>query len=140
MNDILKSLLISFLLFSAAAVLLYFILFTPTISKIVNSFMNNQTVNNQGIKKDFDLEKFSQAPEKYLNTEVSVMGKVELYSDKYNNCPVSVNKLTDENGYRIKICVINKELQQGKTYTLKGKITKDIFNSTGEENYVLRVG
>jgi hypothetical protein len=134
MNDIVKSLLISFFLFSIGAALLYYILFTPAISDMVDSVMGTPSS-----EKTLGLDQFNKNPSFYLNQDVRVRGEFEKYSNKYNNCPVSVDKLTDNDGNEIRICAINKEFQQGEIYTLRGKIVRDISNSTGTEYYILMV-
>jgi len=134
MNDIVKSLLISFFLFSIGAAALYFILFTPLIGNAVDSVMRTPSS-----VRVLDLGQFNENPEKYLNKEVHVVGKFEMYSNKYNNCPVPVNRLTDADGNQIRICAADKTFQQGKEYTVDGIIFKGISNSTGTEYYMLRV-
>jgi len=134
MNDIVKALLYSFLSIGTIFGVLFFILFTPYLGNFVDSMMGQKWV-----EKTLDLEAFNKNPEKYLNLDVVVTGTLELYSNEYRNCPVSVNRLTDKKGYQIRICAPKEDFKKGEEYTLKGKIVKDVSDSTGVEYYILRV-
>jgi len=133
MNDILRSLFYSFLLVILFSLVAY-VWLSPDFAKRIGSAMDFKWAT-----PGLDLQKFNETPEKYLDAEVTVTGKLSLYSNKYNSCPVSVNRLTDKKGYQMRICSITQELQEGETYSLKGKIVKDTSNSTGVEYYVLKV-
>ena len=134
MNDITKSLLLSFLLLIVFLSSIYFLFFTPYIANFVDSMMGTQWE-----EKSLDLGKFNQNPESYLQKHITVMGKVYLSSEFYINCNRSVKILQDEESNQIKICESSEDLQKEKTYTLKGTLVKDISNFTKKEGYILKL-
>ena len=134
MNNIIKSLLYSFLFLGALFLIVFLVLFSPYISNFTNSFMSNPWT-----EKSLDLGSFNQNPGNYFQKQLTVVGKVSLSSEFYVVCNKLIKIVADKNNNQIKVCEGNEVLQKGKTYTLKGIIIKDHSNTTTREEYIFKV-
>lgn len=133
MGDILKAVIIATLIAGAVFLVLFFsISYIVVFSKLI-------PLNYEWSEKSIDFWDFNKDPDKYLGKKVAAQGKFRPESEFYIECNKTIDTLTDEDGYFIKVCGNNEELEKGKTYTLKGKIVKDISNVTKAEGYLLKV-
>jgi hypothetical protein len=131
MNDVLKA-VFQMILFTVLFLLVAYVWFSPDFANLIG-----KKTKYEWDYVSLDLKKFNQTPEYYLNKSLTVKGEFEQYSNAYVNCPVSVNRLKDKEGYFIRICAVNLNFEAGETYTLKGKVVLDTSKSTGKEYYIL---